>query len=377
MSHLFEPFTLRGVSLRNRIGVSPMCQYSAIDGFANDWHLVHLGSRAVGGAGLIIVEATAVEARGRITPSDLGLWKDEHIPPLAQIVSFVESQGAVAGIQLAHAGRKASRSEPWQSEPDRDLRLEEGAWATIAPSAVAFDEGDLVPEAMDAGDFRAVVAAFVSAAKRSLAAGFRFVEIHAAHGYLLHSFHSPISNQRTDAYGGAFENRTRLTREVVQAVRAVWPETRVLAVRVSHTDWIEGGWSTEETVQLARLLRTDGVDLVDVSSGGLSPHAKIPAGPSYQVPGAEAVRRGSGLPTAAVGMISEPMQADEIVRNGRADLVFLARAELRDPYWPQHAAIALNKAPVLAVPPQYKRAWLGIADFPADGDPLVTARSQA
>ena len=355
MPHLFDPLTLRGVTLRNRIGVSPMCQYSAVDGFANDWHLVHLGSRAVGGAGLVMTEATAVEARGRISPSDLGIWSDAHVPPLARIARFVKEQGAVPGIQLAHAGRKASHAVPWKG--DAPLADAEGGWTPIAPSAIPFSPKDRIPSEMTKSDIAAVLDAFHAAALRAREAGFAWAELHAAHGYLAHSFLSPLSNRRTDEYGGGFENRIRFVLAAVRAVRSAWPEERPLSVRLSCTDWAEGGWTIEESVSLARRLKDEGADLVDCSSGGLVFDAKVPAGAGYQVPFAEAVRRGAGLPTAAVGMITDPMQADEIVRNGRADLVFLAREELRNPYWPIRAAQALGHADRLEIPPQY---WRGL-----------------
>jgi len=355
MPHLFDPLTLRGVTLRNRIGVSPMCQYSAVDGLANDWHLVHLGSRAVGGAGLVMTEATAVEARGRISPADLGIWSDAHIPPLARIARFVKEQGAVPGIQLAHAGRKAGHAVPWKG--GAPLVDAEGGWTSIAPSAIPFSPEDRVPSEMTKSDIATVLDAFHAAALRAREAGFGWVELHAAHGYLLHSFLSPLSNRRTDEYGGGFENRIRFVLAALRAVRSAWPEERPCSVRLSCTDWAEGGWALEDSVSLARRLKDEGADLVDCSSGGLVFDAKVPAGAGHQVPFAEAVRRGAGLPTTAVGMITDPMQADEIVRNGRADLVFLAREELRNPYWPIRAAQALGHADRLEIPPQY---WRGL-----------------
>jgi 2,4-dienoyl-CoA reductase-like NADH-dependent reductase (Old Yellow Enzyme family) len=355
MPHLFDPLTLRGTSLRNRIGVSPMCQYSCVDGMATDWHLVHLGSRAVGGAGLVMVEATAVAQRGRISPADMGIWSDAHVPPLARIARFVREQGAVPGIQLAHAGRKASTAIPWTG--GASLSDADGGWPTIAPSPIPFSPKDRVPAEMTKSDIAAVLDAFHAAAVRARAAGFEWVELHAAHGYLAHTFCSPLSNRRTDEYGGTFENRIRFVLAALRAVRAAWPENRPLAVRLSCTDWAEGGWTLEESVDLSRRLKAEGADLIDCSSGGLVPDAKIPLGAGYQVPLAEAVRRGAGVPTAAVGLITEPMQADEIVRNGRADLVLLAREELRSPYWPIHAAKILSQVERLAIPPQY---WRGI-----------------
>jgi 2,4-dienoyl-CoA reductase-like NADH-dependent reductase (Old Yellow Enzyme family) len=352
---LFDPFTLRGVTLPNRIGVSPMCEYSSEDGFANDWHLVHLGSRAVGGAGLVVTEAAAVEARGRITPADLGVWKEAHFEPLARIVRFVEAQGAVPGVQLAHAGRKASCARPW--EGGRGLGPEAGGWEPIAPSALAFSPHTPVPRAMDDADLRALPEAFATAAGRALVTGFRLVELHFAHGYLVHEFLSPLANHRTDRYGGSFENRIRVALEVTRAVRAVWPERLPLAARLSCTDWVDGGWTLEESVALARRLRAEGVDLVDCSSGGLVPDARIPTQPGYQVPFAREIRGGAQLATAAVGLITEPAQAASIIQAGDADLVFLARAMLRDPYWPLHAAAALGQPDRRRIPKQYQRAF--------------------
>ena len=349
---LFTPLTLRGVTLRNRIAVSPMCEYSSVDGFADDWHLVHLGSRAVGGAGLVITEAAAVTPEGRISPSDLGIWKDEHVAFLARCTAFIRAHGAAAGIQLAHAGRKASTARPW--EGGQQVGAEAGGWTPVAPSAIPFRPEDVTPTVLDRAGIRAVVEAFGAAARRSLAAGFDVIELHAAHGYLLHSFLSPLCNQRNDEYGGSFDNRIRLLLEVTAAVRAAWPEHLPLFVRVSATDWVEGGWDLPQSVELARRLGPLGVDLVDCSSGGTVPGARIPAAPGYQVPFAEAIRRETGLPTGAVGLITEPAQADAIVAGGQADLVLLARELLRDPYWPLHAARALGtKGPW---PAQYLRA---------------------
>jgi 2,4-dienoyl-CoA reductase-like NADH-dependent reductase (Old Yellow Enzyme family) len=349
---LFSPLTLRGVTLRNRVGVSPMCQYSSDDGFASDWHLVHLGARAVGGAALVFTEATAVVPEGRISPQDLGLWKDAHVETLARIVRFVRAHGAAAGIQLAHAGRKGSTARPW--EGGRAVAPERGGWTPVAPSALAFGEGYPLPAALDEPGIAAVVEGFAAAARRALEAGFDVVEVHGAHGYLLHEFLSPLSNRREDRFGGSFENRVRLPLEVVRAVRRVWPEQKPLFLRVSATDWVEGGWTPEETVELARLVAREGVDAVDVSSGGLAPNATIPAGPGYQADFARRVRE-AGVPAAAVGLITSPQQADHVVRSGQADLVLLARAMLRDPNWPIAAARALGRdAPI---PPQYLRAW--------------------
>ena len=352
MSKLFSPLTLRSVTLANRIAVAPMCQYSAQDGFANDWHLVHLGGRAVGGAGLVIFEASAVLPQGRISPQDLGIWKDEHVAPLRRITHFIEQQGAVAGIQLAHAGRKASVWRPWEEKQGR-VEPEQGGWETEGPSAIPFDATYTMPTALTADGINNVVKAFADAAVRAHKAGFKVVEIHAAHGYLLHQFLSPISNHRTDQYGGSFENRARLVLEVVAAVRKVWPEELPLLVRVSATDWIEGGWNADETVALSRLLSKAGVDLVDVSSGG-NIAADIPVGPGYQTQFAARVRNEAGIPSGAVGMITDAIQAEHVLRTEQADLVLLARELLRDPYWPLHAAEALKD--VTSWPPQYMRA---------------------
>lgn len=352
MTDLFAPLPLRSITLRNRIAVSPMCQYSATEGRANDWHLVHLGARAAGGAGLVIAEATAVEPRGRISPADLGLWEDGQLEPLARIARFVEGQGAAAGIQLAHAGRKASTHAPW--EGGGPVAPAAGGWETVAPSLVPFAAGFPTPAALDEAGLRGVVEAFAAATRRAHAAGFRLVEVHAAHGYLLHQFLSPLANRRTDAYGGGFEHRTRLVREVVAAVRAAWPEALPLLVRISATDWVEGGWDVEQSVELCRALRGLGVDLVDVSSGGLVPDAKVPAGPGYQSGFAARIRREAGVATGAVGMIVSPEQADHVVRSEQADLVLLARELLRDPHFPLRAARALGHEG--AWPRQYLRA---------------------
>jgi len=353
MSHpLFSSFQLRSVVFPNRIGVSPMCEYSSVDGFANDWHLVHLGCRAQGGAGLVMTEAAAVTPEGRISINDLGFWKDDHIAKLEQIVQFIHSQGARAGIQLAHAGRKGSMTAPFGGE--RLLTPEEGRWEPVAPSAIPFSATYATPKALDEAEIAGVVKAFADAAKRADAAGFDFVEIHGAHGYLLHEFVSPLANQRTDDYGGTFHHRIRLPLEVVDAVRAAWPDHLPLFMRISATDWAEGGWTPDESVELARRLREHGVDLVYVSSGGQVPTAKIPVGPGFQVPFAERIRKEAGIATAAVGLITEPAQADEIIARGKADMVFLARQMLRDPYWPLHAAEALGET--ASWPVQYLRA---------------------
>jgi len=353
MNALLTPFPLREVVFRNRIAVSPMCQYSSEDGFANDWHLVHLGSRAVGGAALVMTEAAAVEARGRISPQDLGIWKDEHGEFLARITAFVRQQGAVAGIQLAHAGRKASTRRPWDGSGV--IPEAEGGWRAVAPSTAPFNPGEPAPAELSKAEIRGTVASFAAAARRALRAGFRVAEIHAAHGYLVHEFLSPLSNHRTDEYGGAFENRIRLALEVAIAVRAVWPGGLPLLVRVSATDWAPGGWDIDECVELARRLKAVGVDLIDCSSGGLVPQQKIALGPGYQVPFAARIRKEAGVATGAVGMITTPQQAEEILSSGKADMVLLAREFLRDPYFPLHAAKALGgevKAPV-----QYLRAF--------------------
>jgi len=349
--HLFSPFTVRGLTLRNRIVVSPMCQYSCRDGLLDEWHMVHLGSRAVGGAGLIFVEATAVEPAGRISPEDSGLWDDKHIEPLARIVRFCRGQGAGMGMQLAHAGRKASVYRPWEGgKPLTDGR----AWETVAPSPLPFADGWPAPRELRREEIAGVVAAFGRAAARALAAGFDALEVHAAHGYLVHTFLSPLSNRRTDAYGGSFENRCRLLLEVADTVRREWPADRPLFVRLSCTDWIEGGWGGDDTVALARLLRERGADAIDCSSGGLSPAQKMPATPGYNVPFAERVRREAGLPAAVVGLITEAQQAQAIIAAGQADLVVMAREMLRDPYWPLHAALTLGADVPWA--PQYLRA---------------------
>lgn len=353
MSHLFEPLALRGVTVPNRIAVSPMCQYSSVNGFATDWHLVHYGSRAVGGAGLVLTEAAAVTPQGRISPQDLGIWSDDHIDFLARIVHFVAQRGSVAGIQLAHAGRKASTPPPWENR-SVTLTEAEGGWPIVAPSAVPFDDGCIVPKALTEEEIRDITAAFVQAARRSLLAGFQVAEIHAAHGYLLHQFLSPLSNQRADRFGGSFENRTRLLRDIVGAVRAVWPDHLPLLVRISATDWVEGGWDLEQSLELAQQLLPMGVDLIDCSSGGTVSHPRIPAGAGYQTRFAERIRRETGGKTGAVGMITAPAQADHIIRSGQADLVLLARELLRDPYWPLRAARELgNPTPW---PAQYVRS---------------------
>ena len=340
---LLSPLTIEGVTFRNRIAVSPMCQYWAVDGMADDWHLVHLGSRAVGGAGMVMVEATAVAAEGRITPGDLGIWDDRQVEPLARIVRFLESQNTVPAIQLAHAGRKASCAAPFDGGKQLPLGLGEG-WPTVGPTARPFREGDRPVMALDRAGIEGVVAGFVAATGRALRAGFRVIELHMAHGYLLHSFLSPLSNDRDDRYGGSFENRLRLPLEVVAAVRAELPPWSPLFVRISATDWVEGGWDLEQSVRLARAFCRAGVKLVDASSGGLVPDAKIPTGPGYQVPFAATIRREGGVGTGAVGIINDPRQANEVITSGAADLVFIGRAALADPYWPIHAQQALRGA---------------------------------
>jgi 2,4-dienoyl-CoA reductase-like NADH-dependent reductase (Old Yellow Enzyme family) len=356
-SALFSPLKLAGVTFSNRIVVSPMCEYSSEDGFANDWHFVHLGSRAVGGAGLVFTEAAAVTPEGRITPQDLGFWKDDHIPAWKRIVEFLHSQGAHAGMQLAHAGRKASMSRPWDGE-EHVKPVAEGGWTDVlAPSAIAFSDKYAQPVAVDAAGIDRLVAAFRDAAQRAIEARFDVIEIHSAHGYLLHEFLSPLSNRRTDEYGGNLENRARLLLRVVDAVREVWTAERPLFVRISATDWTEGGWDLDQSVALAKLLKPRGVDLIDVSSGGLVSGAQIPAGPGYQTPFAERIRKEVQIPSGAVGMITGAAQAEHILRTGQADLVFLAREFLRDPYWPLHAAAELHDT--TPWPPQYLRAASG------------------
>lgn len=350
---LFTPLTIRGVTFRNRIGVSPMCQYACEDGFATDWHLVHLGSRAVGGAGLVVVEATGVDRRGLISPFDMGIYKDEHIAKLACIADFVTSQGAIAGIQLAHAGRKASTRRPW--EGGSAIPPDQGGWQTVAPSPVPFRAEDPPPAELSLSGIREVVQAFAAATRRALRAGFQVVEIHSAHGYLLHQFLSPLSNFRRDEYGGSFENRIRILLEVAAAVRAEWPANLPLFVRISATDWIEGGWAIDDSVELSRRLQPLGVDLIDCSSGGASLQARIPLSPGYQVPFAERVRREAGLRTAAVGLITAPAQANDVIASGSADLVLLAREFLRDPYFPLHAAQALGAR--IPAPVRYGRGF--------------------
>ena len=347
---LLSPLKIRSVTFRNRIAMSPMCQYSAHDGFANDWHLVHLGSRASGGVALVMVEATAVTADGRITPGDLGIWKDDHIEPLTRIARFVHSQGAVAGIQLAHAGRKASCELPWKGGEGL-LTPEEGGWPVVGPSAIPFAETSPVPRPLDEAEIDAIVTAFETGARRALTAGFKVIEIHAAHGYLLHEFLSPISNHRNDRYGGSLENRMRFLLQVVERLRGLMPEEMPLFVRISASDWTEGGWDLEQSVELAIQLKALGVDLIDVSSGGTVPYARIPVAKGYQVPFARRIREGADIRTGAVGLITEPHFANEIVTGGDANLVFIAREMLREPYWASKAQAALGEEP--AWPIQY------------------------
>ena len=362
MPGLFDPLAIRDLTFANRVFVSPMCQYSSHDGYANDWHFVHLGSRAVGGAGLIFTEATAVLPEARISPQDLGIWSDGHIEMLGRIVSFIHEQGSVAGMQLAHAGRKASTRRPW--ETPGTVPESEGGWKkVVAPSALPFADNYPMPQALTTNGIQEVVSAFAAAARRACQAGFRVIEIHAAHGYLIHEFLSPLSNKREDDYGGSFENRTRFCREIVAAVRSEWPKELPLFVRISATDWIDGGWNIDESVKLATALKPMEVDLIDCSSGGNVPHAKIPVGPGYQVAFAERIRREAEIMTGAVGMITSPVQAEHIIRTGQADAVIMAREFLRDPYWALRAARELEQP--IAWPVQYLRA------APKDAQPRV------
>ncbi|MGQ4661442.1 oxidoreductase [Lysobacter sp. F6437] len=354
MSRLFAPLNQRGVTFRNRLAVSPMCQYSARDGMPDDWHLVHLGSRAVGGAAAVMAEATAVSPEGRISPADTGLWNEAQTQSWTRINRFLAKQGAVPAVQLAHAGRKASTDAPWRG--GGPVGPEDGGWTPVAPSAVAFDHDSLVPSALDEAGIRQVVEDFAAATRRALAAGFEMVEIHAAHGYLLHEFLSPISNRRTDRYGGDFDNRIRLLLDVIDAVRADWPERLPLWLRISATDWVEGeGWDIDQSIALAERVKDRGIDLVDVSSGGTVPNAKIPVQPGYQVPFACRIRREAGIATGAVGLLTDPAQVERIVADDEADMVLLARELLRDPYFPRRAAHALGAG--ITPPAQYGRAW--------------------
>jgi len=354
MPHLFEPLTIKEITLKNRIGVSPMCQYSYTDGFSNDWQLMHLGARAVGGAGLILMEATAVEARGRISPQDVGIWSDAHIEPIARVARFCKEQGSVVGIQIAHAGRKACSHRPWEGGAPV-LKEEPDWWPVVGPSPIPFSEVYQTPHALEISEIQDIQQLFVQAAKRSLEAGIEWMEVHSAHGYLFHSFLSPLSNQREDRYGGSFENRIRFLVETVGAVRAVWPERLPLTVRISGTDWVEGGWDVPQSIELAKVLKGEGVDLIDCSSAGNVAHVKLPLEPGYQVFIADALRKQAGIMTAAVGLITEPKMADAILREGKADLVLLARELIRNPNWPIRAAQELGQP--LPVLPQNIRAY--------------------
>lgn len=353
MSTLFTPLQIKDITFRNRIVISPMCQYSSVEGFATDWHLVHLGSRAVGGAALIIQEATAVSSEGRISPDDLGIWKQEHLEKLKAITAFLREQGAVPGIQLAHAGRKASSQSPWKG--GRHIPQREGGWQTVAPSAIPFRDTDDAPVALGSAGIEKVVRDFKAAAFRAVQAGYQVLELHAAHGYLIHQFLSPLSNHRTDEYGGSFENRIRLLLQIVEAVQTAWPANLPLLVRISATDWAEGGWNEVESVQLARILKNKEVDLIDCSSGGLIPGVTIPVGPGYQVRFAEQIKKEAHILTGAVGMITTAQQAEEILANGQADMIVMARQSLRDPYFPLHAARELGDQ-IDYWPSQYLRA---------------------
>ncbi|RWY57163.1 NADH:flavin oxidoreductase/NADH oxidase [Mucilaginibacter gilvus] len=353
MPHLFSPLKIKTIELKNRIVVSPMCEYSSTDGFANNWHLVHLGARAVGGAGLIITEAAAVSAEGRISYGDLGIWKDEHIAKLKEITNFIDDQGAVAGIQLAHAGRKASHDLPWAGGKQISSNAENG-WVSVAPSPLAFTPAEEAPLELDREGIAKVIADFQAAAVRALAAGFKVIELHGAHGYLIHEFLSPLSNHRTDGYGGLLENRARLLLEIIAAVKEVWPEEYPLFVRISATDWTEGGWTIDDSIALAKILMDKGIDLIDCSTGGNIAGARIPLKPGYQVEFAEAVKGGAGTLTGAVGLITEAEQANEIIETGQADVVLLARELLRDPHFPLRAAHELGIT--VKWPNQYDRA---------------------
>ena len=352
MSRLFSPLTIKDITFKNRIVISPMCQYSATDGFATDWHLVHLGSRAVGGAALVIQEATAVSPAGRISPGDLGIWKDEHIDKLKTITTFIHQQGSVAGIQLAHAGRKASSQLPW--EGGKQISREKDGWLTVAPSPIPFKEGDEAPKELTKDEIQSVVADFKAAASRALKAGYKVVEIHGAHGYLINEFNSPLSNHRTDEYGGSFENRIRFLLEIIAAVKEVWPANLPLFLRISSNDWAEGGWTAEDSIKLAGIVKKKGIDLIDCSSGGTVPYQKIPLSPGYQVPFAESIKKQKGILTGAVGLITETKQAEEILDKGQADLILLARQALRNPYFPLTAAFELGEE--IEWPVQYLRA---------------------
>jgi len=353
MPHLFSPIKIKSIEFKNRLGVSPMCEYSSEDGFANDWHLVHLGSRAIGGAGLVFTEATAVSPEGRITAGDLGIYKDEHIAKLKQITDFIHQHGAVAGIQLAHAGRKASHVIPWKGG-EQIPSDKTGGWKTVGPGAIPFAANEEAPLALDKAGIEKVKADFKAATLRALAAGFKVIEIHGAHGYLINEFLSPLSNHRTDEYGGSFENRTRFVLEIVESIKEVWPDDYPLFIRISATDWAEGGWNADDSVALAKILKDKGVDLADCSSGGNISYAKIPLKPGYQVEFAEKVKKESGILTGAVGLITEAVQADTIIQQGQADFIFMARELLRDPYFPLRAAHQLGHD--VKWPDQYLRA---------------------
>ncbi len=352
MSQLFSPLTIKSLQLRNRIVVSPMCQYSSIDGFANDWHLVHLGSRAAGGAAVVLTEAIAVAPEGRISPSDLGIWKDEHVEFLKRITTFIKAQGAIPGTQLAHAGRKASTHAPWLG--NGAVSKENGGWQPVAPTAAAFKEGDLVPSELSITEIATIVNQFKQAAKRALDAGFQIIELHGAHGYLINEFLSPLSNRRTDQYGGPFENRIRFLLEIIESIKQVWPDSLPIFLRISATDWAEGGWTEADSIQLANLVKDKGIDLMDCSSGGNAPHVKIPVKPLYQLSFATNIKKATGILTGAVGMITTPEECENIIANGEADLVFMAREFLRDPYFPLRAAYELKAETTW--PKQYERA---------------------
>jgi 2,4-dienoyl-CoA reductase-like NADH-dependent reductase (Old Yellow Enzyme family) len=354
MSRLFSPLSIKDITFRNRIAISPMCQYSAVDGYANDWHLVHYGSRSVGGASLVIQEATAVSPEGRISPGDLGLYKDDHIKKLQSLTSFIHLHGAVSGIQLAHAGRKAGCARPWDG--GKQLKQNEGGWTTVAPTVIAFNPEDDAPKELDIEGIKKVIADFKDATQRALKAGYKLIEIHAAHGYLIHQFLSPLSNHRTDNYGGSFENRIRLLLEIIRAVQTVWPQNFPLFVRISATDWAEGGWNINEAVQLSSILKMEGIDLIDCSSGGMVPYQKIPLAPGYQVTFAERIKNETGILTGAVGLITGAQQAEDILTKGQADFILIARASLRDPHFALHAAQILGDT--IELPLQYSRAKL-------------------
>lgn len=355
MAKLFEPFVLRKTTFKNRIAVSPMCQYSAIEGVPNNWHLVHLGSRAVGGAGLVIAEATGVSPEGRISPGCTGLWNDNQLEAWKPIVEFIQEQGSLAGIQLAHAGRKGSTAKPWDAEKDKIVKINNGGWTPVAPSALPFDEESPVPHELSKSEIQKLQENFVSAAQKALKANFDVIEIHSAHGYLAHEFLSPLSNKRTDEYGGSFENRIRFLLEITTQVRNTWPQDRALFVRISATDWVEGGWDLDQSLALCKKLKEIGVDLIDVSSGGLSPVQKIEVKANYQVPFAEKIKKEVSIPTGAVGMITDALQAEKILQEEKADLIFLAREFLREAYWPRLAARKLEAK--IPTPKQYLRAW--------------------